>query len=241
LLLPVRKKLSQRPWVERAVPPGAKSPAFIRFQSSDYATFVKIFIDREYEVPLSKEPTAIIDAGANVGFASIFFAIKYPQARIIAIEPEPSNFAQLQRNVAPYPNIIPVQAALWFESATLDLLDPGSGSWAFQARKNSSDDKHRSIGSVQGLTISDVMKAHKLDAVDILKIDIESGEKEVFSANTAWTNNVGVIMIELHDRFRDGCSQSFYSATKDFDQKMQQGENVILLRSEYAAAAPAKD
>ena len=116
--LSLRTKLSRRPREEQAMPPGGKHPIFIRLKTSDFRTFLKIFRDREYELELGKEPQTILDAGANVGFASVYFAIKYPRAKIIAIEPESANFAQLKRNVAPYPNIIPVQAALWSEIST---------------------------------------------------------------------------------------------------------------------------
>ena len=61
------------------------------------------------------------------GFASIYFANKYPGAKIIAIEPEQSNFELLKDNIAPYPNIIPIQAALWHKNEEINLIDPGLG------------------------------------------------------------------------------------------------------------------
>ena len=238
--LSLRTKLSRSPREEQAVPPGGKHPLFIRLKTSDFRTFLKIFRVREYELELGKEPKTILDAGANVGFASVYFAIKYPRAKIIAIEPEPVNFVQLKRNVAPYPNIIPVQAALWPEHASLNLEDPGFGPWAFRTTKNSGGGNTRSIGSVQGLTVDEIMQAHGLEYIDIAKIDIEGGEKALFASNTAWTSRVGVIMIELHDNIMVGTARNFYIATRDFDQEVQRGENVMVLRNEYVSAAPAK-
>src|SRR6185369_12585741 len=95
----------------------------LRLKTSDIATFKKIFLDREYDFPLEKKPETILDAGANVGFASVFFAQKFPTAKIVAIEPEASNFALLKKNSSPYPNIIPVQGALWNENKVIDLVD----------------------------------------------------------------------------------------------------------------------
>jgi len=238
--LALRTKLSRHSREEQAVPPGGKHPLFIRLKTSDFVTFIKIFYNKEYEVSLGKEPKTILDAGANVGFAAVYFAIKYPNAKIVAIEPESSNFAQLQRNVAPYPNIIPVQAALWSEHASLNLEDPGFGPWAFRATKNSCGERRKSLESVQGLTVNEIMQSHGMDNLDVLKIDIEGGEKELFSTNTAWTSRVGVIMIELHDFIEVGNTRNFYIATKDFDLEIQRGENVILLRNEYVSAAPAR-
>jgi len=44
----------------------------------------------------------IIDCGANIGCASVWFATQYPKARILAVEPDPDNFRMLVRNSKPY-------------------------------------------------------------------------------------------------------------------------------------------
>jgi hypothetical protein len=43
--------------------------------------------------------------------------------------PEQSNFELLKENIAPYPNVIPVQAALWHKNEEINLVtqDWGSG------------------------------------------------------------------------------------------------------------------
>lgn len=64
----------------------------IRPGTSDMAVFRKIFLQREYSLECGQKPKLIIDGGANVGYASIFFAHKYPSAHIIAIEPEKRNY-----------------------------------------------------------------------------------------------------------------------------------------------------
>jgi len=43
----------------------------------------------------------IIDAGANVGYSSVYFLSNFPNCRVIAIEPDGDNFASLQKNLAP--------------------------------------------------------------------------------------------------------------------------------------------
>ena len=69
-----------------------KHPITLRLFGSDIPTFKKIFIEQEYDINLLREPKSIIDAGVNVGFTSVYFANKYPDCRILAIEPEASNF-----------------------------------------------------------------------------------------------------------------------------------------------------
>ena len=52
----------------------------------------------------------IVDLGASVGLSAIWFAQVWPFATVLAIEPHEENFRLLQRNVARYPNITPIQA-----------------------------------------------------------------------------------------------------------------------------------
>ena len=40
-----------------------------------------------------------IDAGANIGLTSIYFANKFPNAKIVALEPEIDNYIILQKNI----------------------------------------------------------------------------------------------------------------------------------------------
>ena len=76
-------------------------------------------------------PATIVDAGAYTGFSAIYFAEKYPAAKVLALEPDPSNFALLVRNARPYSNIVPLQQALWSRDGSLELQDPGTGHWGF--------------------------------------------------------------------------------------------------------------
>src|SRR6266404_4664431 len=120
LWLPIKTKLARQPKEVQFLPRGLTQPISLRLKSSDLATYKKIFIDLEYDFPLAKSPSVIVDAGANVGFASVFFARKYPNARILAIEPETSNFALLKKNVQEYPNVIPIGAALWTDNKMIN-------------------------------------------------------------------------------------------------------------------------
>lgn len=69
-----------------------KYPLRLRVPSSDIGIYRQVFLREEYKFAAEIEPEVIVDAGANIGLASIYFANKYPHARIVAIEPEASNF-----------------------------------------------------------------------------------------------------------------------------------------------------
>ena len=55
----------------------------------------------------------ILDGGAHCGYATLQLAHRYPQAKIVAVEADPVNYAQLVRNTAHVPNIVAVHAAIW--------------------------------------------------------------------------------------------------------------------------------
>ena len=63
-------------------------------------------------MPPRFEPRSILDLGANIGIASIDFALRYPQASIIAIEPVAANFQLLQKNISAFPNIRALNVAV---------------------------------------------------------------------------------------------------------------------------------
>jgi len=196
-------------------------------------------VSNEYDFLVETQPRVIIDAGANIGLASIYFANRYPEAKIIAIEPEKSSFELLKENVAPYANIFPLQAALWHKNEEIDLVDPGRGKWGFttqnkESEKNPSEPLQDAIcHTVKAITVDRLMDEYALDRINILKIDIEGAEKEVFSSTASWIDKVDSIVIELHDFIRPGCHDSFYQGAKGFDHEWLQGENVILTKGNW--------
>jgi FkbM family methyltransferase len=210
-------------------PRGREHALALRLGSSDIPTFRKVLVDCEYELPVSFEPKTILDAGANVGLSAVYFASRFPSARIVAIEPERANFELLLRNVAPYPNVTCLRKALVGVPRTVSIVDPGEGSWAFQAAQVG-DERAAHIDEVEGVTVSEVMRTFGWTHIDLLKLDIEGSEKEVFEAGRPWIDSVDIIVAELHDALRRGCSLAFYSATASFRQEFHKGENVFLVR-----------
>jgi FkbM family methyltransferase len=209
-----------------------KFPFSLRIPSSDVPTYEQVFIDKEYDFLVATQPKAIVDAGANIGLASIYFANKYPKAKIIAIEPERSNFELLKKNVAPYRTIFPVQAALWNQNGEINVVDPGMGNWAFMTEEGSDAGNPRGdvCHKVTAITVDKIIDDYELKKIDILKIDIEGAEKEVFSETSSWIEKVDALIIELHERMKPGCNSSFYNGSNGFDNEWTQGEHVYLSR-----------
>jgi FkbM family methyltransferase len=153
-------------------------------------------------IPVNVTEIVVFDFGANIGCSSLFFKILYPTARIIAIEPEPKNYLQLEKNVKKLSDIQLHQKAL------------------SQSTINSISLNHASLGNAHSVGISnkpeiDCISIRDLESkfsknVNIAKIDIEGFESEVFSADHDLWNKFDVIMIELHDWMsRDITSTNF--------------------------------
>ncbi len=178
----------------------------IRLDATDKQVFEQIFIDEDYALPIERQPRFVIDGGANVGYGSIYFANRYPDADIVAVEPDPSNFKVLCENVKGYPKIRPLKAAIWKERGLLHV-DNSLGSWACTVSELRSDqmlDTNQPSYS-DALTLDDICIRSGQDNIDILKLDIEGAELEVFSAPCQfWLARTDVIIIELHDRMKPG-------------------------------------
>jgi hypothetical protein len=89
--------------------------------------------------------------------------------------------------------------------------------------------------SVTAVTLTDVMRDHGLEKIDLLKLDIEGCEKEIFENSDPWIENVQAICLELHDRFKAGCSRAFYKAVDDFPIELRRGEDVLVTRDEFSS------
>ncbi len=213
--------------------PQLKAPVIVRAGTSDIPTFEQIFLWEEYDLPVRAEPKLIIDGGANVGYASVYFANRYPNAQIIAVEPERSNFEILRQNATPYPNISILQAGIWHKKTSLIIENPQDEPWEFRVQESSVVE-----GAIESVTITDLLELANASVIDILKLDIEGAEKEVFSFNySAWLKRVNLLIVELHDRYKPGCSAAFYSATSTGEfMESQKGENIILVRKQLEKA-----
>jgi FkbM family methyltransferase len=204
----------------------------IRAGTVDVTVFEQVFVHRQYDFPVPLSPNLIIDGGAHIGCASVFFALKFPHAIIYSIEPEKHNFAMLQQNVKNYQNLIPLRAALWSRPASLKIGDAGVESWSFRVVEQ--DFLYPSIETVLALTIGEISSWSGGKAIDILKLDIEGSEKEIFAVNAGqWLPSVRNLVIELHDRFQPGCQEELQRATAPFSYtKSMCGECVLLQRKD---------
>ena len=88
----------------------------------------------------------------------------------------------------------------------------------------------------QGITIEKIFRDSSFEYIDILKLDIEGSEADIFSERSnyqSWLPYVKVLIIELHDRMRSDCSYNFFRAIGWYRYFfMFIGENLIFIRED---------
>ena len=151
------------------------------------------------------EPEYILDVG-GVGMSAIWLSLLFPSARILRMDPNPDNFAVGLYNSRFFPNITQVNLGLWDKQTTLQMCErPGWKTMAFYTRE--ADDPPCEIpvsgGGVSVALLENVMKAFNIPHFDIIKMDIEGAELQVFQVESMKdiVARSTVFAIELHERY----------------------------------------
>jgi FkbM family methyltransferase len=149
----------------------------------EFFPFVEVFALRDYEVPQVDWTSlrTIVDVGANVGAATLWFARKAPQARIISVEPSPKVVPALRRNIHSNQlgdRIQIVAAALAGRTGTVTLNEGGHSVSATTALPMSGNS-----GTVHALSLDDLLEEHGVDEVDVLKLDCEGAEFDILHSS----------------------------------------------------------
>jgi len=206
------------------------TPFFYRPIYFDVDTIKQIFEKEEYKLPINNfQPKLILDCGGNIGCSAVYFANKYPDAQIYCVEPQKDNFTLLKMNTKIYANVHCIQSALWDKDTFIKVLEEGHVPTDYMTVETTADDP----AAMKTTTISKLLQDSGFEEIDLLKIDIEGAEKEVFGAADVddWLSKVKVIAIELHDRMKDDCSYEFFKAVSKYHWHFEfRGENLIFIR-----------
>jgi FkbM family methyltransferase len=171
---------------------------YLRTFQGDMDIFYEIFWRKIYKMPLQlQQNKVIVDIGANIGMAALYFVIHYPSAQIICIEPDKYNYIQLQKNCFPYANIKIMQAAIMPEDCFVSIKR------ALLQYNNSVGFSENEKDNVQAISMKTLFSIFQLTMVDIMKMDIEGAEEAIFSADTTWLDNIKQLLIEIHNPKKD--------------------------------------
>lgn len=209
-------------------------PVALRRGSSDLMVFDTIFVEREYScLDQLGEVRTIVDAGGNCGYSSAYLLSRFPHARVIAVEPDPANFALMSANLAPWgARAVCVEAALWSHNTVLEFEDDSTGAGNEWGRRTSEGTGNGSV-SVTAIDMPTLMQTHGLDRIDLLKVDIEGAETQLFASNPPWLEAVGNIVMELHG---PDCEQAVDQAMAQYAYRgSRSGELSVFLDIRRAA------
>ncbi|MBP9670610.1 FkbM family methyltransferase [Candidatus Woesebacteria bacterium] len=176
----------------------------IWYENSDefYELKKEIFSENCYYIELEKEDPVIVDAGAHIGMATLYYKMLFPESRIIAFEPVPYNFNILEKNIHEnqLENVELFQAVVAPKSGVLRIQEPiGEGAWRSGAGiipkgwKGIQDNQEI---KVEAIGIQEILH----DKIDIFKMDIEGMEYEVIRNAGSLLRNVKNWVIEVHPR-----------------------------------------
>ena len=221
-------------------PTGFRSFFVRRNSHADFGVCYQVFINKDYDLSrfaqgkkveefyhsmvAKGEIPFIVDAGANIGASSVWFATSFPKSKIVAIEPAPGNCDLLKRNCEGLDYEL-FTGGISSDDGTMFLTDPGCGDWAFRVVEEGSIEVP--VFSAAKIIEGQISKAA---SPFICKIDIEGGENHLFKKDTEWIDKFPLLVVELHDYMLPGGSRSkaFLTCISRYDfDFVPHGENVF--------------
>lgn len=219
---------------------------FLRLYSMDFEFFESIFVGEydsairgfrgEYDLDEAHNFDGCLDLGANIGLFSILYALKYPEKRIVALEPEGDNFSILEENTKQYTNIVPINAGVW-EHDTYCHVCPGRvinektktcSEGSFYIEECKKDDN----GAIECFSVKSMLSKHGFSRA-LVKMDIEGTEKEIFeSSDVMWIKDCQLLFVETHEwLLKNHIDELVNKKMMDAGFKCStQGENKVFIR-----------
>lgn len=201
----------------------------LRTKGSDMLTFHEVIKEEIYKsvVENVQECSTIVDLGANIGLSSRYFSAHYPNARIVAVEPNPNTFELLKVNMEGRPNTKLLHAAVWDSVRILSGTSAPDHFSAFTVKEDLN-------GTMQGIPMATILNICG-QQIDLLKIDIEGVETTVFEGNVDWLKRVRCLAIEFHGNSRE--VSNFDEIMRRYGFQVIEGKHtVIALQTESHSA-----
>jgi FkbM family methyltransferase len=207
----------------------------VRCYSSDLNVFQQVFFENEYQdlINVIQEDkiriNTIIDCGANIGLSSVYFHLHYPQAKICAIEPLESNYQLVIENLEMNNiNSEVILGAIWNTKTKLGLNFNFRDGKEWSTTTNPLTDE----GEIETYTIGELMQIMNFSSIDLLKIDVEGAEKQIFDKTISdldFLSKTNVIVIEIHDEFN--CREMIYKELENYGfEYFEKGELTIAIK-----------
>ena len=179
--------------------PGSSDPLWLRRTTSDFQIFMGLFEEHEYDavakLSLKPEPT-IFDFGANIGLATRKMSMFFPSVRFLAVEPDAENRKMLAKNNQSLLTKGKLEVVGGFVApadgvAAIDRSDGVASMFRMRVPAETEAEL------IQCFTVETLMKKIGATWIDLLKVDIEGAESQLFGACGGWISNVGAVIVEV--------------------------------------------
>jgi FkbM family methyltransferase len=223
------RRLSGGKGIVEALVRGYPYPFRYRPGTSDILVIRNILYNGEYEcLSEEKDVKLIIDLGANIGCASFYFLSKYPDAHVIAVEPDEGNFDVCRQNLQHFGGRVTlVHAGVWSSDTGLRIERGGYRDgleWSHQVRPCRDGEPP----DVNALSLATLLEARPGELIDILKVDIERAECDLFARNyERWLSITRTLVIEIHD---EECERVVFKALSDYPHRVARVGGLTLCR-----------
>jgi FkbM family methyltransferase len=178
-----------------------KFPVFLRLGTTDWLVLEELIFNHGYDAAFQYQPQkvmTVLDLGSNIGLSLRIWASRFPEARIIGVEPDLGNLRVCTANVSTTGQAARVQL-IWGCAAASEraaYMDSRLGEWAMRMQDTASDSN---AVRVEGLPVPEILRrANQQGDIDFMKCDIEGAEQELFRSCADWIGRVRTLLVELH-------------------------------------------
>lgn len=206
---------------------GGRPPLWFRYHTVDYFIVEQVLSSGDYNVlGAGSAPRAIVDCGANIGMTARFFLEKYPNSRVIAVEPDPENAEVCRRNLEGFgARGQVIVSAVWGQEVPLKVEKaPNQSAW--QSMMEVRPALPGESPDLTSIRIERLLDRAGFELADVVKIDVEGAEKDIFEREPErFLDRTRTLIIELHG---PECEKAFDTALAEYscDRELV-GENVV--------------
>ena len=193
---------------------GVCFPIYMRLQ--DISMLYEVWLDQSYKTDNIKiDKGAIVDLGAHVGFTTLYFwALLGDGRNYIAIEGSSKNSKLLRMNTKAIHSCKIHESVITADGRKVKFYDEVSGHL---------HQVHITKGvEQQSVSLTSIIDQEKIEAIAIIKIDIEGMEHEILQHNNGWLSSTDQIFLELHQSIQNELLRS-KMFNNGFDWKLSNG------------------
>lgn len=200
---PVQTRFKRISWAQEKYIKHQEDQNIKKIQFSNYSICYKrpyellhsyrdIFEKELYRFTTENKKPIIFDCGSNIGLSIIYFKQIYPQSKIIAFEPDQTNFDLLELNILNnnLKNIELIKAAVWTENSEISF--DSNESEASRISESGAGNKVKSV------RLNDLLQEYA--EIDFLKIDIEGAEWHVMQDIASTLPRIKNLFLEYHGK-----------------------------------------